>query len=347
MLIADDSGFFRTLAADAIRESGAFRVAGVARDGHQAIRLVHDLAPDLVVMDLAMPGLDGLEAIGYIMSEAPRPVVVLSAHAGPGSSNAMRALELGAVEIVGKDGGDAATLGARLLAALGAARQAHVGRAPVLARPAARLPRLARAAERGGAEAIVAIAASTGGPRALAQVVPALPAELPAAVVVVQHLPARFTRSLAERLGHLSALRVVEAEEAMAVRAGWVYVAPGDRHLAVERAPGGHVLRLHEAPPVWGVRPAADPLFASVAAAVGPRAVGVVLTGIGRDGAAGLRAIRDAGGQGIAQDGASATVDGMPAAARAAGGAGVVAPLGEIAAAIVRGVSVACGAVAP
>jgi two-component system chemotaxis response regulator CheB len=334
VLIADDSAFFRTVAADALRESGQFRVAGVARDGVQAIRLVHDLAPDLVVMDLAMPGLDGLEAIGYIMSEAPRPIVVLSAHAGPGSDNAMRALELGAIDVVAKDGGDVGEQGRRLVEALRAASGAQVGHAPVLARPR-RAPRLPWAPALAAHECpIVAIAASTGGPRALAEVIPALPADLDAAVLVVQHLPANFTRSLAQRLGQLSALRVVEAEEGLPVVPGTVIVARGDRHMVVAPEEGRLVVRLDDGPTMWGVRPAADRLFATLAEHAAARTLAVVLTGIGRDGARGVSAIVAAGGEAIAQDAATAVVDGMPGASRATGCVGPGVALGAMADAI-------------
>lgn len=341
VLIADDSAFFRALATDALRASGDFRVAGVARDGFQAIRFVHDLQPDLVIMDLAMPGLDGLQAIGYIMSEAPRPIVVLSAHAGPGTATAIRALELGAVEIVEKETGmgGPGVVAERLLDALRSARGADVSRVPVLARPRRAAARASGAARVTGATAAaVCIAASTGGPRALAEVLPALPGDLAATVLVVQHMPAGFTRSLAQRLDGMSACPVREADDGLPLAVGTVYLAPGDRHLRVVRAGDGVCAALGHDAPVAGLRPAADPLFESVAALFGPRTVGVVLTGIGRDGTAGLRAIAAGGGYGIAQDGASATVDGMPRYARESGAARDVAPLAGIADAIVRAV---------
>ena len=353
VLVVDDSAFMRRLISQILESSGEFRVAGTARNGLDALQKVHALDPELVTMDVDMPELDGLQALGYIMSETPRPVVMLSAattHSGHDAT--FRALELGAVDFVRKPSGpislDLAKVTNRLLSALRAAAQANVRgvrmlavtRLPVRGTPAkpslsiqSTEPRVTPAGT--GARRVVAIASSTGGPRALAELVPSLPRFLGAAVLVVQHMPAGFTKSLAQRLHAMSKLPVSEAEAGEPVLEDRVYLAPGGLHMALEGTLGATTIALDDSAPIWGVRPSADPLFRSVAERFGPDAVAVVLTGMGRDGADGTRAIREAGGRAVLQDRSTSTIFGMPNAALQIAGADRVAALGEIAPAIV------------
>jgi two-component system chemotaxis response regulator CheB len=344
----DDSAFMRRVISDMVSSAPEFRVAGTARDGHDALRKIHQLDPDLVTMDVEMPGLDGLAALGYIMSETPRPVVMLSAYTTEGGEATMRALDYGAVDFVAKPSGTISlnleTVQDRLLAALRAAANAnlqnirvHVARpaygAPSAAEPAPAPPAPPPAALSAGssAEAAVAIAASTGGPRALAELVPRLRTS-GAAVLIVQHMPPRFTRSLALRLDGLGPMPVHEAEDGQEVLPDHAYLAPGDFHMRVTRDGGRVRIALDRGPSIHGVRPAADHLFRSVAEVFPGRSLGVVLTGMGRDGAEGLRAIVAAGGGGIAQDRATSVIYGMPHAA--ADHARSILPLGRIADAV-------------
>jgi two-component system chemotaxis response regulator CheB len=340
VLVVDDSPLVCRLIGDLLEESGEFRVAGIANDGMDAIRKVHALQPDLVTLDVQMPELDGLQALGYIMSESPRPVVMLSALESPrGGDLTIRALELGAVDFVSKplreDALDHGALRTRLLDALQAARGVNLGAAAMLARPRLALKAPPRAAVH--ASRVVAIAASTGGPRALAELVPALPAELGAAVLVVQHMPAGFTASLARRLDRLSPLPVREAEDGEAVLANHVYIAPGGRHMVVRTLDGEPRISVHDGPPVAGLRPSADTLFESVATIFGSRAVGVVLTGMGRDGTDGLKLMRHRGAYAVVQDRDTSTVFGMPLMALTGAGADEVVPLSGVARSVLAG----------
>jgi two-component system chemotaxis response regulator CheB len=338
VLVVDDSAFMRRVISDMIGSAAPeFRVVGTARDGMDALRQIHALEPDIVTLDIEMPVLDGLQALAHIMVDAPRPVVMLSATGGGNNAElTLKALELGAVDFVRKPSGparlDLSTVRERLLSALRAAAVVNLaGIRPLQDDTGVVAP---DAAASSGADWVIVVAASTGGPRALAELIPAMPPTIGAAVLVVQHMPGGFTQSLAHRLDRVSRLRVCEATADEVIVNDRVYLAPGGYHMRIGRRDGDPVVALDTSPPVWGVRPAADLLFRSAADAFGPRVVGVVLTGMGRDGAQGLLAIRDAGGQAVVQDQMTSIVFGMPQAALSVAGADRVVPLSDAATAI-------------
>lgn len=350
MLVADDSAFMRKLIGEMIAEHTGFRVIGFARDGLDAIRQVEQLQPDIVTLDLEMPRLDGLSVLRRIMTESPRAVVVLSA-GGPQYGDAtLRALELGAVDFVRKPSGpislDLPLIRDRLMQALDAAAAARITAPDRLdhvshsaAPPVHAMDRHANALLEGTpARRVVVIASSTGGPRALADVVPRLPSALAAAVVIAQHLPNEFTPALAARLSRSSQIVVREGDDGLQLIAGVVYIAHGGSDTTIIGAPGSAYLRQTRRSSPSGASPSADLLFESAAIVFGRACTGVVLTGMGRDGAAGLKLIRAAGGCGIVQDQESSAIYGMPRAALAEAGADHVVPLALVASTITESV---------
>jgi two-component system chemotaxis response regulator CheB len=333
VLVVDDSAFMRRLITEVVESRPDFLVVGTARDGSDALTKIAQLRPDIVTLDIQMPVMDGLTALGKIMAEMPRPVVMLTA-AGSESDNTLtiRALELGAVEFVRKPSGpvsiDLVGVRAELLRALNAAAQVRVPHAA----PPLRIERLEAPPQRDSARLepareLVVVAASTGGPKALSELVSHIPPSVGAAFLIVQHMPDDFLHSLARRLAQVGSLPVSVAADGAPVMGSSIYLAPGDRHMSVVMEKGIPRVRLDDGPAVCGVRPSADPLFISAARAFRGSVVGVVLTGMGHDGSDGLRAVRAAGGGAIVQDRASSIIYGMPRSALAAAGADrVVAP---------------------
>jgi two-component system chemotaxis response regulator CheB len=348
VLVVDDSTLMRRLIRDILVSDPALEVVAEAPDGMAAIRLIHSLRPDVITLDVEMPGMSGLEVLGYVMSEIPTPVVILTGVQDP--DLAMKALALGAMDFLRKPSGtisvDLYKVGEELIQKVKAAplsnlRQLRRGviepvEPPIRREPGPAVPPLVEVP--GWA---VVVGASTGGPQALARLLARIPAGLPAGCLVVQHMPAGFTRSLAKRLDEQSALTVVEAEEGAPFHAGWAYIAPGGYHLVVQvrQGAGEACLRLDTSPPKGTLRPAADVTMAAAAASFGRRTLGVLLTGMGSDGAEGFQAIRQAGGRTIAQDRDSSLIYGMPRVVAELGLADQVLPLDDIAQAIARIVS--------
>lgn len=339
VLVVEDSRFMRGVINNILSGDPEIEIVGSAADGLEAVEAVCTLRPDVVTMDVDMPRVDGLAAVERIMSERPTPIVMISAYTRRDSSAAIRALELGAVDFVAKpsftvDLGlealrDEIVSKVRMASRVRPVRTARRAAAPALvAAPT-------RASEPPNEERrhwewtpCVIMAASTGGPAALLGLVPQLGADFPAAVLIVQHMPAPYTAAFAGELGGRCPLPVKEAADGEWVERGLVYVCPGSHHLTL--APGGRIV-LHAPPTRDSECPSADLAMMSAARRVGARSIGVILTGMGRDGAAGARAIRRAGGLVIAQDEATSVVFGMPRAAVESGAVNAVLPLDSIA----------------
>lgn len=346
VLLVDDSAFVRSTLRRIVGEDPDLEVGASAKEGREALALLRESTFDVVVLDLEMPVMDGLQVLRELRASDPHtPVIMFSALTPEGGRMTLQALALGANDYILKPSSQP---GAR--EALAVIREQLVPRIKALARHA-RLLRLQRTAgapppaiptpppvvpPRSGSLRAVAIGASTGGPNALTELLAALPAGFPAPVLVVQHMPATFTALLSERLDGLCALHVREAVDGARPVAGEAWIAPGDRHLAVAIDGGRPVLRLVDSPPVQGCRPAVDVLLESVARTIGPGALGVVLTGMGSDGAAGARALKLAGGRVLAQDAESSVVWGMPGAVVRAGLAEAVLPLRSMAGALLE-----------
>lgn len=315
VLIVDDSALVRKLIRDVIAASEDMEVAGAASNGVEAIRCVTELDPDVVTMDIHMPEMDGLTALEYIMRKHPRPVIMLSALAQKGATATLRALELGAVDFIAKPSHypsavkevrDEVVL--KIRAAAQASREVLRGR-PRHGKPVAAA---GRGAPRSGNKVVV-IGASAGGPKALTEIMPRFPADAPAAFIIVQHMPGVFTRSFAGRLDSLCEMKVKEAEENEPLRPGTVLVAPGGKDLII--APdlqGEGRVGLMDSQNRAGASPRIDTTMITAAEVYGPMAVGVIMTGMGSDGARGMEKIKKSKGATIAQDEESSLVFGMP-----------------------------------
>jgi two-component system chemotaxis response regulator CheB len=332
VLIVDDSPTLRQLIRAILESDSELQVVGEARNGEEAITLSDRLQPDIITMDIQMPGVDGYQAIRHIMAESPRPIVVLTSTKSDRELGiSFRATELGALSVVGKPQGPAGMdpEADKLIASVKAmAGVKVVGRRPWLlskkVEPPARQPCLRSSRE---PVRLFAIGASTGGPPALQVVLSKLPAGLSAPVVVVQHISPGFIHGLARWLNQTIPLQVKVAEERERLRPGMVYLAPDSQHLLVKQV---GLTYLKDDPPVDGHRPSVTALFESVARSYGPAVVGVLLTGMGSDGARGLKALCDAGGDTIVQDEDTCVVFGMPKQAIALGAAQEVLPLERI-----------------
>ncbi len=344
VLIVDDSALVRQVLTEMLSSDPEIEVVGTAPDPYVARERIKRLNPDVLTLDVEMPRMDGLRFLRNLMRLRPMPVVMVSSLTERGADVTLEALDLGAVDFVTKPKVDLvhgleqyrdeicakvkAARGARLRELAWAEPQAKLSADAVIARGGA--PRPFR-----GTDRVLAIGASTGGTEAIRELLTALPPDAPG-TVIAQHIPPVFSASFATRLDALCAMRVCEASDGQQVMRGHAYVAPGDRHLLLARDGARYVCRLSDGPPVNRHKPSVDVLFRSVAQSAGGNAIGVILTGMGDDGARGLLEMREAGAPTIAQDEASSVVWGMPGAAVKHGAADEVLALAAIAPAILE-----------
>lgn len=346
VLVVDDSAFMRYSLSQSLNDVAEIRVVGSARDGVEAMELIPKLQPDVVTLDVEMPRLDGLSTLRQIMANFPCPVIMLSSLTKEGAVETIQALTCGAVDFITKP---TAQTGIRALIPEIAGKIVRASQAkiyPVTSRLTSAAPSvLPVAAQNLGAkkarplrknEPIVLIGASTGGPRALNEVIPALPANLSAGVIVVQHMPAGFTRSLADRLNSLSHLLVKEAEPGDRPLAGQVLISPGGFHMVLDE---DERFSLNQKPTVHGVRPSVDVTLLSLVQRYGKSVIAVILTGMGSDGTNGAVLLHSLGGHVIAEQESTCVVWGMPRSVAEAGASDEVLPLHEIAGAIERNVN--------
>jgi two-component system, chemotaxis family, protein-glutamate methylesterase/glutaminase len=332
VLIVEDSQIMQRLLAELIGRGPDLEVAGIAGDPYEARELVKSLKPDVMTLDVEMPRMDGLTFLERLMRLHPMPVVMVSSQTERDAEASLRALELGAVDVIAKpraEGQGLAEFAASIADKLRAAARAEVGPRAVAAR--GRQGTLEGPADKKVLEGqLLAIGASTGGTEAIREIMQRLPPEMPP-IVIVQHMPEMFTRMFAKRLDEQCRVRVCEASDRQKLQPGQAYVAPGNWHLAVRRHGKGFEARIEQSDPVNRHRPSVDVLFDSVAESAGTGATAVILTGMGGDGAAGMRRIKAAGGHTLAQDEASCVVFGMPKVAIETGCVDRVEPLSTMA----------------
>ncbi len=351
VLIVDDSAFMRRVLTTIVASDPQLEVCGEARDGRDAVTQTEALKPDVVSMDINMPHMDGLQAIEIIMSSNPRPILVVSSASQEGAAVTLKSLQLGAIDFVAKPSGgvdlDLSSVKDEICRKLKVAAKVRVVRNATRSKPEATsrnesLPASfgqtagnggslvpQAAAKRGGPGKlpVVVLASSTGGPATLMKFVPYFPKDFPGAVILIQHMPGNFTEQFSKQLGEVSRIKVKEAESGDILVPGQLYVCPGSHHLRVSAT--GRIA-LDDGPRIGGYRPCADLTLETVADYAGPMAIGVILTGMGNDGAKGVQAVRAAGGHTIAQDESTAVIFGMPQESISTGAIDQVLPIEAI-----------------
>ena len=333
VLVIDDSAVMRAFLGRVVASQPDMELVAVAGDPVLAIDRIRLKAPDVITLDVEMPRMNGLEFLGKLMAVRPLPVIMISSLTREGADTTLRALELGAVDFFAKPANLADLEGsiheiAEKIRAAGLARVVrHRIQAPARA---VAPPPVVRAPGAAARDRVIGIGASTGGVEALREILIHLPPGMPP-ILIAQHMPPGFTETFARRLNSICQIGVREAEDGQLACHGMAYIAPGGRHLSLARRMGGYVLRVTDEPPVNRHRPSVDPLFRSIARVAGARAIGVMLTGMGGDGAEAMLEMRKAGAHTIAQDEATSVVFGMPRQAIALGGVREVLGLGDMA----------------
>jgi two-component system chemotaxis response regulator CheB len=336
VVVVDDSALVRSLLTEIINRQPDMCCVGAASDPFVAREMIRNTNPDVITLDVEMPRMDGIDFLGKLMRLRPTPVVMVSTLTERGADVTLRALELGAVEIVSKPKIGVADglrqLGEEITEKIRMASRARVKRlaTPAPAAPGAPAPAAAPSLGRLSTEKLICIGASTGGTEATREVLVQLPPDAPG-VLITQHMPPGFTKSYAARLDSLCRIRVAEARDGERVLPGHAYIAPGGLHMSVERSGANYIVRVKDGEPVNRHKPSVDVLFRSAARVAGPNALGVMLTGMGADGAAAMREMFDAGSFNVAQDEATCVVFGMPREAIAHGAVHEVLPVGRIA----------------
>ncbi len=350
VLVVDDSAFMCKVLQEIINSDPQMEVVGQGRDGRDGVALAESLRPDVITMDINMPHVDGLQATELIMSQHPRPIVIVSSESREGAASTLKALELGAIDFVPKPSSgidlDMKSVREELTRKLKLAAKVRVVRTATRSKlapgqpPASSASRssvnAAAVAQNGGKFPMIAIAASTGGPAAVTRVIAGLPKDLGAAVFLILHMPPTFTKQFTVQLAEVSALPVKEAELNETPQPGTIYLCPGSHHLRLSL---GGKISLDDGPRIDGYRPCADVAFETIAAYARALTVGVVMTGMGNDAAKGAKAVKGAGGYVIAQDEATSMIFGMPAEAIQAGAVDEVVALDNISAAIEKRVT--------
>jgi two-component system chemotaxis response regulator CheB len=318
VLVVDDSALMRKLIPQILAADSSIQVVGTAMDGNFGLRKIEELRPQVVTLDLEMPGMSGLDMLKEIMRSHRVPVIVVSSHSTQGASVTLKALSMGAFDFVAKPSDVSARMpeiANELITKIKAAAQSRGIKIAAPARPAARPQEKATFSAGKHPTRVIAIGISTGGPQALQYVLPQLPQDFPGTILIVQHMPEGFTDMFSRRLDEICAIRVKEAQSGDLLLPGRALVCPGSRHLKVKRLPLGDVAVLSDETRVNGHRPSVDVLFKSVAEEFGNKAIALLMTGMGEDGAQGMSQVKNAGGMTIAQSEDSCVVFGMPKAA--------------------------------